>query len=74
MAATFVPAITRLGFDETASPPWLMVPAAGGTKTVILRDGDGLSLNIAKTSIVTFKLAWTPSALPVGRSRLVSLN
>ncbi|MFL5245038.1 MAG: hypothetical protein ACJ8FY_23295 [Gemmataceae bacterium] len=66
MASTFVPAITRLGFDETASPPWLMVPAAGGTKTVILRDGDGLSLNIAKTGIVTFKeLSPTPAGRPI---------
>ena len=61
MRATFAPegsALDRLGFDEAASPPWIMVPAdPAKTRIVILKDGAGLSLqlaNSAKTGIVTF--------------------
>lgn len=69
MAATFAPGdastITRLGFDATASPPWLSVPL-GGTKTVMLTGGDGLTLNVAKAGTVTFKeLPRTAAGRPI---------
>jgi hypothetical protein len=59
MAASFAPGdastITGLGFDATASPPWLSLPFPGGTKKVMLTGGNGLSLNVSKTGTVTFK-------------------
>ena len=63
MAATFAPGdastITGLGFDAAASPPWLMVPAdPTGTKMVLLKGGDNLSLQLANTArmgTLTFK-------------------
>src|SRR5262245_13307314 len=59
MAATFAPGgastIASLGFDATVSPPWLSLPFPGGTKTVMLTGGNGLSLNVSKTGTVTFK-------------------
>lgn len=67
MATTFAPGgvrtvaepVPELGFNATASPAWLMVPADPlKTKTVMLTDDVGLSLrlaNSAQTGIVTFK-------------------
>jgi hypothetical protein len=59
MAAAFAPGdastITSLGYDATVSPPWLSLPFPGGTKTVLLTGGNGLSLNVSKTGKVTFK-------------------
>jgi hypothetical protein len=56
MTATFAPGDTSttsgLGFDATASPHWLSVPFPGVTKTVLLKDGDGLSLSLAKAGTV----------------------
>jgi hypothetical protein len=45
--AAFAPAglslATRLGFDDGAVPPWVMVPL-GADKLVSLKDGKGLSI------------------------------
>jgi hypothetical protein len=50
MAAAFVSTgigIGTLGFDAAATPPWVMVPQ-GGSKTVRLREGDGLTLRLRR--------------------------
>jgi len=70
MTAAFAPAdastISGLGFDTTASPRWLSVPFPGGTKKVMLTDGDGLSLNLAKTGTVKFtELPRTAAGRPI---------
>jgi hypothetical protein len=56
MTATFAAndtsTISGLGFDATASPPWLSVSFPSDTKTVMLKDGDGLPLSLAKTGTV----------------------
>src|SRR5688500_17107892 len=45
--ATFIASestdVKRLGFDDTATPPWVMVPMQG-RRVVVLKDGAGLSL------------------------------
>ena len=52
--------LKRLGFDDEAVPPWVMVPK-NGTRNVNLKDGDQLSLQIRAlwspggSSVVTFK-------------------
>ena len=35
--------VKRLGFDDAATPPWVMVPMQG-SRVVVLKDGGGLSL------------------------------
>jgi hypothetical protein len=70
MTATFAPGdastITGLGFDAMATPPWLSVPFPGGTKTVLLTGGDGLSLSVANTGTVTFQeLPRTAAGRPI---------
>jgi hypothetical protein len=61
MAATFATAgrtvEARLGFDNEVSPPWVMVPV-DGRKNVVLRGGNGLSLQLRTTwgtGVVTFQ-------------------
>jgi hypothetical protein len=50
MTAAFVSAglgVGTLGFDNAATPPWVMVPQ-GGSKTVRLTRGDGLTLRLKR--------------------------
>jgi hypothetical protein len=57
MAASFAPGdpgtIASLGFDATATPPWLMIPV-GGSKTVLLKEGAGLKLDFARSGVASF--------------------
>jgi hypothetical protein len=59
-AAREVTQLKRLGFDDEAVPPWVMVPM-NGTRNVTLMDGDQLSLQIRTlwnpggSSVVTFQ-------------------
>lgn len=59
MAAVFAPgdasAVAALGFDATASPPWLSVAFPGATRKVLLTGADGLVLTVSKSGTVSFK-------------------
>jgi hypothetical protein len=60
MAAIFVAgestAVQQLGFDDTAVPPWIMVPMQG-KRLVVLKDGRGLSLGLrmGRPGIINFQ-------------------
>jgi hypothetical protein len=54
MAATFEKAFNMMGFDKDATPRWQMVPQ-GGVRYMALREGAGLTVTSADTSVLTVK-------------------
>ena len=73
MATAFAPGdastTAALGFDSSASPPWLSIPFPGGSRKILLTGADGLTVTVSKTGTVSFK-----ELPPTAAGRMISIT